>query len=223
MRLVEQWSEVLASLPRDWDAASLALTLDDPTAVERTALVLGPAAPVRSHGTFRLDVVRSAERSRTSAETVRRVLRRLDGDGIGGRLEVLTATTAEDAVEAASDGDSGETTAGFAGRWQALVDALPPDWSHALAQVDLDSTDFLDGAALRLSPTNPKAVDGERALRFRTARSVGYGVSPEMARRCFERLDRDRITGGVSIVRVVSEARPVATQGPVWRMGGGSV
>ena len=100
------------------------------------------------------------------------------------------------------------------------MDALPSDWSHLLAQVDLDSSDFVDRAALLLGPTNPLLVDGVRALRFRSARLVGYGVSVGMAARCLERLDEERITGRISIVKVVSDAHPVATQGPVWRLGG---
>ena len=44
-----------------------------------------------------------------------------------------------------------------------------------------------------------------------------------MARRCLERLDRDGITGRLRVVRVVSDARPVYTQGPVWYLGGRAV
>ena len=55
---------------------------------------------------------------------------------------------------------------------------------------------------------------------FRCARRKGYGVSPEMARRCFERLDGEAITGDVSVLRVVSDTDNVATQGPVWYVGG---
>jgi hypothetical protein len=48
----------------------------------------------------------------------------------------------------------------------------------------------------------------------------GYGVSPEMARRCLERCDAARIQGRVSILRAVSGSRHVGTQGPVWLDGG---
>jgi hypothetical protein len=41
-----------------------------------------------------------------------------------------------------------------------------------------------------------------------------------MARRCFERLDAERITGSVRLLRSLSDTRPVATQGPVWYVGG---
>ena len=41
-----------------------------------------------------------------------------------------------------------------------------------------------------------------------------------MARRCFERLDREEIPGRVSVLRVLSDTDNVATQGPVWYVGG---
>jgi hypothetical protein len=44
-----------------------------------------------------------------------------------------------------------------------------------------------------------------------------------MVRRCLERLDAEQIRGDVAILRVLSESRHVATQGPVWRVGGRSV
>jgi hypothetical protein len=41
-----------------------------------------------------------------------------------------------------------------------------------------------------------------------------------MARRCFERLDEEGIDGRVTVLRVMSDAHNVATQGPVWYVGG---
>jgi hypothetical protein len=41
-----------------------------------------------------------------------------------------------------------------------------------------------------------------------------------MARRCFERLDEEAIEGRVSVLRVLSDAHNVATQGVVWYVGG---
>ena len=52
------------------------------------------------------------------------------------------------------------------------------------------------------------------ALRFRVARELGYGVSAGMARRCLERLDGEGITGTLTVLRVVSDDHPAATQGP---------
>ena len=218
MRLAEQWSEIQATLPRGWQRARLALALEDERQAERTALILGPAAPGRVGATFRLDVERGGTNVTPGPGLVRRIVVKLDSDGIRGRLEVVEAADA-----AAASEDVRPEPGLLAGQWQRLVDELPSDWSHLYAQVDLDSSDFLERGALLLSPVNPLRAGGARSLRFRCARVVGYGVAAEMARRCLERLDSERITGSVRIVQVVSEARPVATQGPVWRIEGRSV
>jgi hypothetical protein len=114
-------------------------------------------------------------------------------------------------------------TTSLAAAWRALLATFPPDWSHAYAQVELDSSDYLERAALLLAPANPLRMNGLTDLRFRVARAVGYGISAGMATRCLERLDEEGITGRVSVLRVVAEDRPVGTQGPVWRIGGRSL
>jgi hypothetical protein len=76
---------------------------------------------------------------------------------------------------------------------------------------------------LLLSPVNPARYGGPTTLRFRVARSVGYGTAPSMARRSLERLDAERITGRLRFLRVLSATSHVATQGPVWRVAGRSV
>jgi hypothetical protein len=215
VRLAEQWSEVLAELPRGWRSASLTLSLDDPADAARAAVLLGPAAPGRSDSSFRVDVVREARPVGTSAELFRRVLQRLDREGIEGRLAVAAAAEPDGAEAAERPAPSA-----LAGQWEALLGALPVDWSHLLAELELDSSDYLDRGALLLAPVNPTLVGSPATFRFRAARAVGYGASTGMVRRCLERLDRERITGRTSIVHVVSDAQPVATQGPVWRMGG---
>jgi hypothetical protein len=218
VKLAEQWSEILAGLPRGWETAWVALTLEDERQIQRAALILGPAAPGRSHASFRLNVARGAHGVAPGAELVRRVLTRLDREGIRGRLAL---------VEAGDEGSTDEVapvaSGSLASQWQATLDELPADWSHLLAQVDLDSSDYIDRGALLLAPTNPLLAGGPRSLRFRAARRVGYGVAAGMARRCLERLDGERITGRLRILRVVSDDRPVATQGPVWRIGGKAV
>ena len=41
-----------------------------------------------------------------------------------------------------------------------------------------------------------------------------------MTRRCLARLDERGIGGTLSILRVLSDSKPVGTQGPVWYVGG---
>ena len=77
--------------------------------------------------------------------------------------------------------------------------------------------------ALLLAPLNPRRDGGKPALRFRCARIFGYGASPEMVRRCFERCDADRIRGQTRILRVLADTDPVQTQGPVWHLAGRTI
>jgi hypothetical protein len=103
------------------------------------------------------------------------------------------------------------------------VAALPADWSDLYAELELFSTDHLERGALLLAPLNPSRYSGRPGFRFRAARSFGYGASPQMVRRCLERLDEEGIRGRLEVLRVISGSRPVATQGPVWRVGGRAV
>ncbi|MDQ3889345.1 MAG: hypothetical protein M3312_02210 [Actinomycetota bacterium] len=217
MKLAEQWTELVAALPRGWDMLSIDLAVESEERAERAVRVLGSGWPKRSGTTFRLCVDREGRRGvGASADLLRRVLRRLDAEGIRGRLELVHEAdrAPEEAVA---------TEVPLAAQWSGLLETVPPDWSHLYAEVVVDSTDYVERAALLMAPANPARFGGPRALRFRCARSLGYGVAVEMARRCLARLDADSITGRLHIVRVVSDARPVYTQGPVWHIGGRSV
>ena len=111
----------------------------------------------------------------------------------------------------------------MAANWDAALAALPPDWSDLLCILELDSSDHLPRAALLGAPMNPTRVRGEIALQFRASGKQGYGVSPQMARRCFERMDAEGITGSIRIAYGLSDTENAATQGPVWRLAGRSV
>ena len=76
---------------------------------------------------------------------------------------------------------------------------------------------------MQLAPVNPRRVPPGATLRFRCAATFGYGASPGMVKRCLERCDEKGIRGTVRVVRVLCDTRPVATQGPVWHMGGRTV
>ena len=217
MALAQRSTELLHGLPRGWTRARLELTLEDEDDAERAAVILGPAAPGRSGKTFRIDVQGGREPLGPSRELIRRVLARLDEEGIRGRL-VLAATEGRELA-----GEPTVDSVGLADTWDQLLSTLPADWSHLYAEVALDSSDYVERAALLLAPANPSLFGGTRGLRFRCARTVGYGVSVGMARRCLERLDRARITGRVRILRAVSDSRPEGTQGPVWREAGRAI
>jgi hypothetical protein len=207
--LAEQWREIAAGLPEDSISARLKLTVAEDERADEAALMLAPFAPGRAGSTFRLTVRRSADPAR--------VLRRLDAAGIRGRLDLLGAE------EPTSRPEPPERSRPLAEQWDELASRLPPDWSDVYAEVELNSSDFLQRGALLLSPVNPAHYGGPTTMRFRVARSAGYGAAPSMARRSLERLDGERITGHLRFLRVLSATSHVATQGPVWRVGGRSV
>jgi hypothetical protein len=213
VKLAEQWREIQRRLPEGWSEARLDLTVAAADQPDQAAALLGPLMPVLRGTRIGFYTVRKGEGP--SPTVVGRALVRLDEEGIAGKLELLTA---------------GETVAGpatsrpsLAASWEATVAELPPDWSDVYAEIELTSTDHLDRAALLLAPLNPARYSDKPAFRFRSARRFGYGASPSMVRRCLERLDAEGIRGEVRILHSLSDTRPVATQGPVWYVGGKAV
>jgi hypothetical protein len=132
--------------------------------------------------------------------------------GVGGELELLAS--GEPVVVPQTHRRT------LAASWDAALEALPSDWTDLLAEVELRSSDYVEPAALRLSPLNPTRHGGGPSLRFRAARRSGYGASAEMTRRSLERCDEDGITGEVRVLRALSSTYPAYTQGPVWYVGG---
>jgi hypothetical protein len=215
VRLADRFTEIERSLPDDWGEAQLVLTVADDARCDRAAALLGPTNPGRFGKTVRFGVVRRG--AAIGPDAVRRLLRRLDTEGIAGDLELARVEEAE-----AAPAELRARTP-LRAAWEHMLTALPQDWSDLYAEVRLDSTDYVELAALLLAPTNPARFGGPNALRFRCARRFGYGVSAEMAERCLARCDERGITGTVEILRVLSDTFPVATQGPVWYVGGRSV
>ena len=174
------------------------------------------AAPSRS-----TSITEQVELSPT-AGLVKRVVARLDEAGIRGRIRLAGHEQAAVKVEAKPAAAEPEAPTALADAWDGLLRRLPPDWSDLYAEVELDSTDYLDRGALLLAPVNPARYGGP-SFRFRAARLKGYGVAPGMARRALERLDDEGLGGRVRVLRVLSDTNPVSTQGPVWRVDGRSV
>ena len=157
---------------------------------------------------------------RGAAQGIRRPRRapvRAAGRGaLTGELELVGAGEAEPAALVTQRPT-------LAGTWDASVAGLPPDWSDLYAEVELVSSDWLDRAALLMAPVNPARYGAAPGFRFRVARRFGYGASPDMTRRCLERVDEEHIRGELRILRVLSDTDPVHTQGPVWYVEGKSV
>ncbi len=104
--------------------------------------------------------------------------------------------------------------------WDAALAGLPSDWSDLYAEIEFTSSDYIEPAAVLCIQMNPRRDGTRAAFDFRAGRQAGYGVSPGMARRCFERCDEKGIRGSISVLRVLSDTHLVATQGPVWLSGG---
>ncbi len=210
MSLVGQWRAIEDELPEGWGEARLSLALSDDRRGPRSATLLGPLTPGRSGDTFRFSAVR--HRDGASSAAVTRALTRLDDERIGGELSLVATELAR--VVAAAPRTTG------AAAWQDEVETLPSDWSDAWVEVRFESTDLVEWAALLCAPLNPARTPDGFGFRFRTARLAGYGASPEMVARCFERLDEQGVAVRVEILRALSDTEHVHTQGPVWYVDG---
>jgi hypothetical protein len=214
MALVDQWTEIESSLDPRWQDARMLLTIDDEAHVERALALLAPAGPGRSGREIRFFAQRTG--NAIGPEAVRRMLRRVEEEGIAATLALVSSdeAPAEPVVSRPA----------LAAEWDAVVGTLPADWSDLLCELELTSSDHIDHAALLTAPLNPfQSGLGKPGFRFRVGHTAGYGASPGMARRCLTRLDDAGIPGEVRVVRVLSDTHPVGTQGPVWMIGGKTV
>ncbi len=213
MGLVEQWRRLGSELPAGWSEARLALTLPHAKQRERAALLLSPASPNWVGETLRLSVKRAG--GGIGPDQCEKLLGKLDEERISGTLTLVEALERDVEIDVPN--------AALAEAWVAAVAELPPDWSDLYCELELDSSDYLQRAALLLAPINPARVPGRSAFRFRVAHSFGYGASPQMTARCLERVDTEGVTGRLTVLRVLSDTHNVATQGPVWRVEGKAV
>jgi hypothetical protein len=222
MALADRVDEIVRGLPRGWERARLELTVEEPEDADRASLLLASATPGRHGRSFTLYVHGATSGLTPTAGLVKRVVGRLDAAGIRGRVRLVgheAAVAREEPAPAVQEG----APAKLALSWDGLLRRLPPDWSDLYAEVELDSTDYLERSALLLAPVNPARSGGPTSFRFRAASQKGYGVAPGMARRALERLDDEGLSGRVRVLRVLSDTNPVSTQGPVWRVDGRSV
>jgi len=156
LRLVEQFSELERGLVDEWAELRFQLTVADESRAERAAALLAPANPGRLAKVIRLAVERRGPG--IGPEALRRLLKRLDDEGIAGRLELQ-------GVQKAPPKEL-RTKQTLRAQWELRLAAVPPDWSDIYAQVRLDSTDYLERAALLLAPINPGQHGGPTALRL---------------------------------------------------------
>ena len=225
MRAGDQWRLIEENLPVGWEEARLAFLAEDAPGTAAAAAVLGPIGPGRVGNEVRFSVHPSGS---ANPQKLTNLLGHLDRKRIWGTLSLRETITADE-VEPSETIAPSATKAPEAApllllaAWEALLATLPSDWSDLLCELELDSTDYLATASLLGAPLNPSRIPGEIALRFRVSGKQGYGASPLMARRCFERMDARGVTGRLSAANVLSDTENVATQGAVWRVAGRSV
>jgi len=214
VRLVDQWTQVETGLDPRWHDARLDLVIADDAQRQRALALLGPASPGRVGTTIRFTTSRSG--IGVGPEAARRLLRRIDEERISGTLTLVSSDEAPAAPALAR--------ATLADEWAAALALLPSDWSDLLCELELTSTEHIEKGALLLAPINPVwGGTGRPGFRFRCAQTAGYGASAGMVERCLARLDEAGIPGEVRILRALSDAHPVGTQGVVWYVGGKAV
>jgi hypothetical protein len=214
VRLVEQWTGIESGLDPRWSDLRLSLRIGAEEARERAAALLGPAGPGFSGDALRFYVARGGHG--IGPEAARRLLGRIDAEGISGELTLVGSSETEAAPQIAR--------ATLAAEWQAALAVLPSDWSDLVAELELDSSADVDRGAVLCAPLNPiqiglEASRAKPGFRFRCASAYGYGASVGMVGRCLARLDETDITGHIRITRALSDVHPVATQGATFVVG----
>jgi hypothetical protein len=209
VRLVEQWNRIESGLDPRWSDVRLRLRVGAQKSRQRAAALLGPAGPGFAGDAIRFYVARGGEG--IGPEAARRLLGKIDAEGISGVLTVVSASEAEPAPAIARSTLEAE--------WQAALEVLPSDWSDLVAELELDSSADVDRAAVFCAPLNPIQSTRKPGFRFRCASSRGYGASSGMVGRCLARLDEADISGRVRLTRVLSDVHPVGTQGATFLVG----
>jgi hypothetical protein len=209
VRLVEQWNRIESGLDPRWSDVRLRLRVGAQRSRQRAAALLGPAGPGFAGDALRFYVARGGDG--IGPEAARRLLGKIDAEGISGVLTVVSASEAEAAPAIARST--------LAAEWQAALEVLPSDWSDLVAELELDSSADVDRAAVFCAPLNPIQSTGKPGFRFRCASSRGYGASSGMVGRCLARLDEADIGGRVRLTRVLSDVHPVGTQGATFLVG----
>ncbi len=206
MPALATWKEIEARLDPDWDVVQLAFVPED---MNKAAAVLAPLGPGRSGRELRFQVSRSG----AGPDRLENLLGRLDGKRVWGELALVDAHVTPRAEERAP-----ARRPPLVEQWDRELAKLPPDWRDLTAQLELYSTDHLAQAALAGAPLNPSRIPGEIALLFRVTErgGGGYGTSPEMTRRCLERMDEAGVTGKLRELTALSNVDYVSTQGPIF-------
>ena len=215
MKLVEQWRTIEAELPAGWVDVAARRRPRDGAERPRAASIARPGEPRSRRRRAPLHVRRGGG-ARAVGPSARDALRQAGRGARSGRRCALVDV-------------DGERRRGAAER-RPLADRVGSRGRGAAPRLERR----VRRARLRLerrprprprcccAPLNPTHVAGRSAFRFRVATGRLRRVA-EMVARCLARLDAEEIRGEVEILRVLCETGHVATQGPVFRVGGQSV
>jgi hypothetical protein len=105
----------------------------------------------------------------------------------------------------------------LANQWTAILEAESEDWSHLALELRLADSERTEEVVVTLAPLNPWRRDDDYRsgiLRFRVARTLGYGAHPGLVAVRLGQLAG--VEGELEVLRSVDAARPVGTQGPSW-------
>jgi len=219
VQLVDQWRAIEASLPESWEEVRLTLTTEQEAELGRAAQVLGSMGAGHVGETLVLRVRRAG--GANGPEAARRLFGRLDDERIWCTIEAGATVEAAPLLSPGVHRLPAGSAGGLLGQqWAAQLETLPGDWGSLLCELEIDSTAHLPRVALLCAPLNPRRVRERRAFSFRVARRAGYGASVAMTARCLERCDEEDLVGRVVIVSLFPETDNVATQGPVFVVGG---
>src|SRR3954462_5960814 len=108
MTLSQQWVEIERELPTAWADARLALSVPDAAQAIRATALLASLQPGRSGNTIRFTTARRG--AGFGPEHVRKLLRKLGAERIGGRLTLVSAG------EAPPEPELSQAT--FVGEWE---------------------------------------------------------------------------------------------------------
>lgn len=102
-------------------------------------------------------------------------------------------------------------------QWDEIVALEPGDWENLFIELRLDGDARMEDAALHLCTLNPWHGESWRSgwLRFRVARTFGYGADDAQARAMLAKCDANGIAGTLTVLRSVDRFQPVSTQGTV--------
>ena len=210
MPLVDRWNHVERGLDPRWTEVTLSLAINDDAARSRAAALLGPAGPGVGNKEIRFTV--STKGTGIGPEAARRLLRRIDEEGIVGRLELVETLGLRPEPEQSDALARGRVAGGARGAARPTGATSSPRSSSTRAPTSTAAP----SSALRSTPCQST---GRPGFRFRCASQHGYGASAGMVGRCLARLDEAGITGRVRITRALSDVHPVGTQGATFVVG----